>query len=66
VTSPGRFHLLLSVDGRPMMHSWWNDEAVARDRFRDWIGERGSLPGARIELTDEETGEELDSWPSEH
>ena len=61
---PGRYHLTLTVGGRPMMHGWWDDEAVARDRFRDWIGERGSMPGARVALVDEETGEPLDSWPS--
>jgi hypothetical protein len=65
VTSPGRYHLLLTANGRPLMHGWWKDKATARDRFRDWIGERGSMPGARIVLVDEETAEELDSWPEE-
>ncbi len=63
MTSPGRYHLLLTVDGWPMMHGWWDDEATARRQFVAWIGERGSMPGARITLTDTETGEELDCFP---
>lgn len=63
MTGPGRYHLTLTVDGRPMMHGWWDDETTARRQFTQWIGERGSLPGAHVTLVDEETGEELDSWP---
>jgi hypothetical protein len=65
VTDPGRYHLTLTVAGRPMMHGWWDDEATARDRLRDWIGERGSMPGARIVLVDDETGAVLATWPEE-
>lgn len=65
MTSPGRYHLLLAVNDRPMMHGWWDDEATARRQWTAWIGERGSMPGARITLTDEETGETLASWPEE-
>ncbi|MEV6833518.1 hypothetical protein AB0N17_03135 [Streptomyces sp. NPDC051133] len=63
MTSPGRYHLLLSSDGRPMMHGWWGSEATARRKLIRWIGERGSLPGARITLTDEGTGTVLTTWP---
>ncbi|WP_432027481.1 hypothetical protein [Streptomyces sp. 1222.5] len=61
--APGRYHLTLSSGGRAMMHGWWHDEATARRQYTVWIGERGSMPGARITLTDEETGEQLDEWP---
>lgn len=65
MTSPGRYHLLLAIDGRPMMHGWWDDETTARDKFRRWVGEYGSMPGARITLVDEVTGETLASWPED-
>jgi hypothetical protein len=38
---PGRYHLLLTVNGRPAMHGWWNNEMIARTQFRAWEGERG-------------------------
>ena len=60
---PGRYHLTLSSGGRPVQHGWWGSEETARDKFRRWIGEHGSLPDARVTLVDEETGEELSSWP---
>lgn len=63
--NPERFHLLPTLDGRPAMHGWWDSEATARRQFVGWIGERGSMPGARITLTDEETGETLTTWPDE-
>ncbi|CAM5671737.1 hypothetical protein SVIOM74S_01274 [Streptomyces violarus] len=44
-----------------MMQGWWGTEAVARDRFRDWVGDWGR-PGARITLVDEETGSVLTAW----
>jgi hypothetical protein len=62
---PGRFHLLLTADGRPIQHGWWGSEATARDKFRRWIGEYGSLPDARVTLTDEDTGRLLTAWPDE-
>lgn len=61
---PGRYHLLLAVDGRPAMHGWWNSEATARRQFRQVVGQHGR-PGARITLTDDETGTELTSWQDE-
>jgi hypothetical protein len=61
--NPGRYHLTLTSAGRAMMHGWWGSEAVARRQFTVWIGERGSMPDARITLVDEETGETLDEWP---
>lgn len=62
---PGRYHLLLTAAGRPVAHGWWGSEAVARGKFRDWIGEHGGMPGARVTLVDEGTGEKLASWPDE-
>lgn len=40
-----------------MPHGWWNREQVARDKFCRWVGEYGTMPGARLTLTDEETAE---------
>jgi hypothetical protein len=60
-----RYHLTLTLDGRPAMQGWWGSEATARRQFKVWIGERGSMPGVRIVLVDEETGETLTSWPTE-
>lgn len=65
MTDPERYHLALSVAGRPSMHGWWASEATARARFRDWIGERGSMPGARITLVDTVAGRVVHSWPDE-
>ncbi|MGI5436833.1 hypothetical protein ACQEV4_04995 [Streptomyces shenzhenensis] len=58
-----RYHLILTIDGRPFMHGWWRDRAVANRKFRSWVGEYGSLPGAHIVLVDAEAGEALASWP---
>jgi hypothetical protein len=64
--NPDRFHLTLTSAGRPVMHGWWSDEAVARAKHRDWIGgEHGSLPAARITLVDEETGTLWTAWPDQ-
>ncbi|MET8113841.1 hypothetical protein [Streptomyces prasinus] len=60
---PERFHVVLSSEGRPVQHGWWSSEVVARGKFRDWVGEWGELPDARVTLTDEETGTELTTWP---
>ncbi|MFG2352560.1 hypothetical protein [Streptomyces sp. NPDC048521] len=62
---PGRYHLLLTSGGRPVQHGWWGSEATARRKFTRWIGEYGSMPDARVALTDEETGTVLTSWPEE-
>jgi hypothetical protein len=60
-----RHHLTLTLDGEPAMQGWWASEATARRKFSSWIGERGSMPGVRITLVDEETGLLLESWPVE-
>jgi hypothetical protein len=62
---PERYHLLLAAAGRPIQHGWWASEATARRKFTSWVGEYGSMPGARVTLTDEETGSTLTSWPDE-
>ncbi|MES9520734.1 hypothetical protein [Streptomyces capoamus] len=61
----GRFHLLLESGGRPVRHGWWHREDVARDEFRRWVGEYGSMPGARLTLTDEETAQLPATWPDQ-
>jgi hypothetical protein len=60
-----RYHLTLTLDGRPAMHGWWGSEETARRQYTTWIGERGSLPGARITLVDEQEQLVLTSWPDE-
>ncbi|MGW7823553.1 hypothetical protein ACWGLF_36730 [Streptomyces puniciscabiei] len=47
-----------------MQHAWWRREQTARDKFRRWVGEYGSMPDARITLTDEDTGDVLAAWPA--
>ena len=63
MTDPGRYHLTLHSGDRPVMHGYWADLATAEDKFTRWIGEHGSVDGARVTLVDEETGEELAEWP---
>ena len=66
MTGPdGHYHLLLASGGRPLQHGWWGSPEVARDKFRRWVGEYGSLPEARLTLTDEETRDVLAVWPEE-
>jgi hypothetical protein len=62
---PTRFHLTLTLDGRPAMQGWWGSEATARRQFSTWIDERGSMPGVRITLVDDEEQLVLASWPDE-
>jgi len=63
--NPERFHLTLTSTGRPVMQGWWGSGTVARSQFTTWIGSWGGLPGARVVLVDEETGETLTTWPDE-
>ncbi|MFF4401645.1 hypothetical protein [Streptomyces sp. NPDC001480] len=62
MSSPGRYHLLLTSGGRAVQHGWWNRSEVAWDKFRRWVGEYGSAPGASVSLTDQDAGEVLASW----
>ncbi|MFF3639372.1 hypothetical protein [Streptomyces sp. NPDC002250] len=65
MTSTDHYYLLLACDGRLVLRGWWGTEAVARRKFLSWIGEYGTLPGARITLTDERTAAMLASWPGQ-
>lgn len=58
-----RYCLTWTIGDRTIMRGWWNDLAVAERKCTSWIGERGSVDGARIALTDEENGRVLKSWP---
>lgn len=58
-----RYHLTVTTDDQTLLHGWWGSEATARRKYTSWIGEHGSRPGARITLTDEETGTLLTEWP---
>ena len=62
---PDRFRVTLASADRTVMNGWWASEETARGKFRDWIGEHGSRPGARITLVDEETDTVLTTWPQE-
>jgi hypothetical protein len=63
VTNTERYHLTLTTAGRPVMHGWWAALATAERKYTAWIGEHGSVDGARIVLVDEGTGETLAEWP---
>jgi hypothetical protein len=58
-----RYHLTLTLDGRPAMQGWWAKEPTARRQFSAWVGERGEMPGVRITLIDELDGTVLTTWP---
>ncbi|MEU8902218.1 hypothetical protein [Streptomyces mirabilis] len=60
-----RYHLTLTSAARPVMHGYWGDRATADDKFRRWIGEHGTVDGARISLVDEQEQQVLASWPDE-
>ncbi|MCZ4506962.1 hypothetical protein O3Q52_01800 [Streptomyces sp. ActVer] len=60
-----RFHLTLHSGTRPVMHGWWAKQATAEDMLPVWVGSWGDLPGARVTLVDEETGETLTTRPDE-
>jgi hypothetical protein len=49
VISPGRYHVTLTLVGRPTLHGWWGNEDVARSQVRDLVGQHGR-PGTRITL----------------
>lgn len=60
-----RYHLTLYTGDRPVMHGWWGKRATAERKFTRWIGEHGSVTGARIVLVDERKRRVLKSWPDE-
>ncbi|MER5720350.1 hypothetical protein [Streptomyces sp. NPDC002132] len=64
VTHPpaGRFQVVVTLDGAPFVRGWWNDRTTAELKCRGWIGDHGSRAGARVAITDEETGATLTSW----
>jgi hypothetical protein len=63
-STPARYHLTLTSDGRPAMHGWWGSETVAQDKATAWIGAWGR-PGATVTLVDEQAGTVLTTWPDE-
>jgi hypothetical protein len=60
-----RYHLTLFAGTQPVMHGWWGKRATADRKFTRWIGEHGSVDGARITLVDEQEQLVLKSWPDE-
>lgn len=60
-----RYHLTLYAGAEPVMQGWWSDRATADRKFLSWIGEHGSVSGARVVLVDEEEQRVLASWPDE-
>jgi hypothetical protein len=61
--APQRFHLMLATGDRPVMHGWWAALATAERKYTAWIGEHGSVDGARIALVDEQEQRVLKAWP---
>ncbi|MEV4783952.1 hypothetical protein AB0K53_00610 [Streptomyces tuirus] len=61
---PSRYHLTLTTEGRTAMQGWWGSEAVARQKFTEWVGGR-RLPDTTVTLVDEETDTVLTRWPEE-
>ncbi|MFG3127303.1 hypothetical protein ACGFZU_06335 [Streptomyces tendae] len=61
----GRYRVTVTTGGQPLIQGWWDDETVARRKVASWIGEHGSRSGARVTLTDEETGDVLTEWPEQ-
>ncbi|MFD8199954.1 hypothetical protein [Streptomyces sp. NPDC059701] len=59
----GRYRVTVAIGGRTVLRGWWGSEATARRKWTRWVGEHGDQPGARITLTDEETGATLTEWP---
>lgn len=59
----GRYNVTLLAHGQPVMEGWWEEHAIAERKYLAWIGEHGSRAGARVTLTDEESGDVLTSWP---
>lgn len=48
------------------MRGWWSGRLTAERKLAAWVGERGSVEGTRITLTDEaEDGRVLKTWPAE-
>jgi hypothetical protein len=61
----GRYRVTVTIDGAPVVQGWWADKSTAADKYTRWIGQHGGRAGARVTLTDEETGETLTEWPTE-
>lgn len=60
-----RYHLTLSLDGKPARHGWWGSERTARLKCAEWIGEPGNAGHVRVTLVDEVTGAVLTTWSDE-
>ncbi|MFB7076474.1 hypothetical protein [Streptomyces sp. NPDC056308] len=59
-----RYQLTLTIGARTIMRGWWPDLPTAERKYLRWIGERGSVKGARGTLADEAAdGRPLKSWP---
>ncbi|MEV1079899.1 hypothetical protein AB0I98_16880 [Streptomyces sp. NPDC050211] len=65
VNEPERYHLTLNSANRPVQHGWWGSDVTARAKFTVWVGEHGSMPGARLILVDEVEGRTLAVGPEE-
>lgn len=61
---PGRCHLVVTANGRPGMHGWWNSRRIARGKFTQLVDEQ-DRPGVSITLTDEQTHARLTTWPDD-
>ncbi|MGW1728709.1 hypothetical protein ACWCQK_38275 [Streptomyces sp. NPDC002306] len=62
-TTSDRFHLVLAVDGRPVVQGWWSVPEVARKNATEWIG-LSAAPSAHVTLVDTTTGKTMTEWPT--
>ncbi|MEK0101252.1 hypothetical protein ACFC18_44075 [Streptomyces sp. NPDC056121] len=64
-----RYHLTLATPAEGIIvHGWWSSRATAERNFTSLMGSHGSMPGARITLTerlDGETEQVRQTWPDE-
>ncbi|MFC9460007.1 hypothetical protein ACFWN5_03575 [Streptomyces sp. NPDC058430] len=61
-----RYRVTLTTGGAVVMQGAWSNLETSERKFRSWIGSYGSMPGARITLTDRLDGKAeqvLQSWP---
>ncbi|MFJ5212854.1 hypothetical protein [Streptomyces nigra] len=63
---PGRYRVVLRVNGREVLTGWWDDPDVADAKCGSYIEEFKDQAGAAVRLTEaDDSGREweLHSWP---